>query len=523
MPVILCLRDYIHSGSNSYPIFIGFLPAQEVLQIAEAPSFSRSTSHEQIAENILRPPIRDWQRPLDEERVNGISELFNNSGEFMPNPVLLCQNGIAQSNIQIRQQQTTEGGVPTNIWEITIPIPEVGESIPLWILDGQHRINGLGTSPQSNNPIPVVLLLEQGRNVYNGPVVAKIFAQVTTSATKLDDLHNEWLTFAFRLQNYSDGASRSTQDRNAMECVSILCRNPNISSTQEVNPFCNQVKFNKENTVRLTSGGFSYTCTELKELISKHYYNSSSTTRNHLSPESLGDQIALSYHALTRVVQAPQDRSVFFGQLGQGHPGQKIMQDAYIVGILSYLLNHSVPNSWEEVLRDLSFHNTIWNFNWIRSLNGKHQSVSKKLAFDVFAKAFRERALPTTSGDLANYLQGNNAYVVFEFSHLTEGDKPARRDKDELRVSRGEVLSRSINPRRHIKIVRKAENIGELIVSDKNSAPGRTVHYKGISRSGEILTTEKHHQPLDLLVMMEHYGGVESSADLTIDWGSHDS
>jgi DGQHR domain-containing protein len=523
MPVILCLRDYIRSGNNSYPIFIGFLSAEEVLKIAEAPSFSRNTTHQEIAENILRPPIRDWQRPLDEDRVNGISRLFNNSGEFMPNPVLLCQNGISQSNIEIRQQNTTEGGVPTNIWEITIPIPKEGEAIPLWILDGQHRISGLGKSPQSKNPIPVVLLLEQGTNVYNGPIVAKIFAQVTTSATKLDDLHNEWLTFAFKLQSYADGANRSKQDRNAMQCVANLCKNPEIGENQGVqvtNPFFNNIKFNKENSVRLTSGGFVYTCTELKELISKYYYNSSLNTGEYLPPGILSDQIALSYHALTKVVKAPQDKSVFFGQLG--HSGQKIMQDAYIIGILSYLLHHPAPNSWEEILRKLSFHNTIWNFNWVRSLNGKHQTVSRKLAFNVFARAFRETVLPTTSGDLANYLQGNNACVDFEFSYL-ESNKILRRDKDTCRVSRGDVLSRNINGRKHIKILSKTENIGELTVSDKNSPPGRVVYYKNISKAGVILTTEEHRKPLELLVTMENYGGVESCAELTVVWDSHDS
>ena len=50
-----------------------------------------------------------------------------------------------------------------------------------WIIDGQHRISGLGHSScaQKNNYIPFVLL--HGDD-YTGPDFAEIFAMVTTKA-----------------------------------------------------------------------------------------------------------------------------------------------------------------------------------------------------------------------------------------------------------------------------------------------------------------------------------------------------
>ena len=135
MPIIQCLEQKIYSGSASYPIYIGFLSAGEILQIAEAPSFSKSTSNQQIANNILTPPIKDWQRPLNDERVINISALFNNTGEFMPNPVLLCEN-VVSASVQISlNRQTAAGNIPTNIWEVDIPASTQNQDKPLWILD----------------------------------------------------------------------------------------------------------------------------------------------------------------------------------------------------------------------------------------------------------------------------------------------------------------------------------------------------------------------------------------------------
>lgn len=203
---ISCLQTFVTSGNSTYPIFVGFASAQDIRRIAEAPSFRTSTPHDTIAKNTLTPPIRDWQRPIDQARVNEISNLFNTPGEFMPNPVLLCQNvNLSQSPITIQQQLSNPNGMPTGIWNVVVPI--LSDGFPLWIIDGQHRIAGLAQSQQAANPIPVVLLLNQESAVYTGPTVAKLFAQVTTSATKLDPLHNEWLTFAFALGNYSQSNS----------------------------------------------------------------------------------------------------------------------------------------------------------------------------------------------------------------------------------------------------------------------------------------------------------------------------
>lgn len=60
------------------------------------------------------------------------------------------------------------GGISTGMKVIDITQPTNGTPPPLWIIDGQHRITGLGETgcAQKDNFIPVVLLLNNGGNFY---------------------------------------------------------------------------------------------------------------------------------------------------------------------------------------------------------------------------------------------------------------------------------------------------------------------------------------------------------------------
>lgn len=239
-----CLRKTITSGHRTYPVFVGFATASDLLAIGDVPAFRHDTSHSDISSNVLTPPVKEWQRPLAPDRVKQISSVFNNSGELMPNPVLLCQNlnaGAPPINIV---QQKASGSIPTDIWQLNIPIAHQPGPKSLWILDGQHRINGLAQSAQSNNPMPAVFLLNEGLAAYSASQMAKLFAQVTTAAAPLDELHHEWLTFSFDLEHYDPSTNGPAvhANKNAMVAVAELCRLPAFG--EHNNPFWNQIKFN---------------------------------------------------------------------------------------------------------------------------------------------------------------------------------------------------------------------------------------------------------------------------------------
>src|SRR5690606_23538329 len=151
-----------------------------------------------------------------------------------------------------------------------------GGSKPLWILDGQHRVEGVSRSTNSSNPIPLVLLYGEAAQAYSPAQSAKVFAEVTTYATPLHELHEHWLQYAFKLGSYQNGAGGSpTADWSAMTAVAMLCEHQNVGSNGDANPFYDRIQFNPDSARLLPAvgGGFAYTSLALKEIIQKRYYD----------------------------------------------------------------------------------------------------------------------------------------------------------------------------------------------------------------------------------------------------------
>jgi hypothetical protein len=491
------------------------MSAADILSVAEVPAFTTSTAHDSIATNVMSPPIREWQRPLDLDRVAQIAHTFNNTGELMPNPVLLAENVAGHCTSPIVQARMV-GGLQSGMVDITLMPPTPGQAKPLWILDGQHRINGLAASMQSTNVVPVVMLLNHGGNHYNGPLLAKLFAQVTTTAHKLDELHNEWLTFAFKLGKYSLALPDGTDQRNAMETVTALCRTPQFGPASS--PFFNRVKFNSNVPLQAPApGGFAYSCIDLQTLIYESYFHAPVTGVGvpRLTPFQLAEQIVSAHAALSAAVQNPMD-SVFFG-LSHGS-GQQIMQDAFIAAVCASLRKNGIPNSWGAELNVLQFGSTNWKFTWVRSLNGAAASVSRKLAFKVLSQCFEKRSLPSGSGSIADILKGNGATVELAFSSLTAKGRVSRRGRTSISLLRGSSISHAMQPHRHVRVMPKFINIGKLTVTDKNSPPGRLVSYDDATRQGLVLSPTQHSNPLSLLVTMDHYGNTSSTAEIDLVW-----
>ena len=515
MLTLNCLKKIISTGGSNFPIFVGFSTAGDLSLVAEAPSFTRHTTHSDICANILTPPVKDWQRPLSSARINQIANVYSQPGELMPNPVLLCENTTLGSR-PISARQQLNNGVPTDVWEVEIDIPTGNPGKPLWILDGQHRINGLAASVQATAPLPVVLLLNQGNASYSGPTLAKIFAQVTTEATPLTDLHQEWLTFAFKLKAYDITSPTAAPTRRAMETVAELCRKPTVGSSGLTNPFHNVIRFNDHDTTipRPRPGGFAYSCSELKELFLRYYYNCASQIGHHLSPIDLVTEFVAAFNALVSSVTAPQQESVFFGTTPRYE--QKIMQDAFIAGVLSAILERGAGQDWLGLLNSLQFSTTNWNFStWTVTLNGSAGSQSKSLAKQVFSTAFRSRSLPTSPGNLADYLQGNAAWLEFAFSRLTPSGRATSAGRSNLRVVGGNTLSHQISPARHVKVSNKSGNIAKLDLIDGNSPVTRPEFF---GQGGFVLVPATSQNPLKVHVRMHHYGGTTKEATLSIAW-----
>jgi hypothetical protein len=510
MLVVECLRQEIRSGSTLFPVYVGFLPAKDIVRVAEAPAFTETTAHQQIASNIASQPVRDWQRPLDHSRVTAIAGTFNDTGRLMPNPILLGQNAFVNGKITLTPKQIGSGQL-SGTWQVNIDDSSAQPGqLPLWILDGQHRVAGLSQSLQSTNPVPIVFLLDGGSGAYTSPLLASLFAQVTTSATQLDELHDEWLTYAFHLGSYNAARPSAASERDAFDAVVQLCRTPTFSN--QANPFLNAVQFNEHVPVHPSHGGFGYKCTELKNLFFRAYYNQP-TAVGHLTPTDLAAQVALAYGDLWSVV-ASQQNNVFFGTSGQ----QTIMQDAYLTGVLARILRLGPQTSWRTLLQSLMFHQSNWDFSWVRSLSGPANTASKKIATDVLSDALTSGVLPTGSSNVPDHLRGNGAAVTLTFSPLTPSGRAAKHGRQQIQVLRGGTGSQPASHTPHVKVTAQSTNIGKLEVLDA-ATPGGKVQYPQVTGRGMVLTaTPGLPNPLELMFTMTHYGGLESAGELRVSW-----
>lgn len=502
---IECLRTDVKTGNSNYPIYIGFARADDIARVSAAPSFTISTSNQQIAHNLTAQPVRDWQRPIDTIRVGKIAETFDNTGALMPNPVLLARNAFVNGGVTISPKSVQGFASGTYIVKID-EAAQAEEQRPLWILDGQHRISGLSQSLQADNTVPLVLLLNDAAGLYTSPMLANIFAQVTTAATKLDDLHNEWLTYAFKLGKYAS----NQHARHAFATVVELCRTSAWGAM--VNPFFNEVLFNEHSSAAPAFGGFAFRCNQLSEIILRNYYNFPAQIP-HLDPPELARELSASYTALHQTILNHND-SVYFGDAKKQ---QAIVQEAFLVGVLARTLANGPTASYPALLQGLNFQHTNWNFSlWTRSLSGKANTVSKKIAVNVFADAMASGSLPSGSNNLADHLRGNGAAVTLCCSALTPAGRPTKKGRSLYTAQRGSTGSHNVAATRHIRIDTATSNVGEVQVVDAH-AKGRAIRYEEIERRGLKLEPPVT-RPLDIIFIMQHYGELYSQAEVQLNW-----
>lgn len=519
--IIEALERTIKSGTRSYPIYIGFLQAEDLLKVAKVPNFKDNTDNCDIASNILNPPVKQWQRPLDPDVKASITATFDGTGEFMPNPVLVSVRATGTPpEINITNVMAS-GSIPTKVKEITVQIPSSSsEDMPLWIIDGQHRINGLGDASckQKTNPIPVVLLLNSSGTQYNGKNLAKIFAQVTTEATPLKELHKEWLTFAFNLGEYDRGAA-SLSLKSAMQSVAHLCKEPDNRISGNSNCLHDDIKFNDSLLPSPKHLGMQYHCNDIARIISKHYYDETPSTGTPLSPHELADQISLSFEVLKKNVSAPQDKTVFFGK---GNINHKIICDAFLIGVLTYLLKQKrnpTEADWDSLLKLLAFPITDWNFYQHVNHTQKWVPKSQKLAFSVFKEIFGNASLPSGVSNIWDYLSGDQLEISLVYKHLNTSNNPIKKNSLLATYGRGQRKTVPMAKRKYFKVYDRSVNAQNIEIFDNNSNPGSPTKFKWTGeklikpRVDSSLTSQN---PLVLQIKITLYGGNADTIILTL-------
>jgi DGQHR domain-containing protein len=407
---IVALKQNITSGIKNYPIYIAFIEASKILKISIVPNFDKDDPEESLANNLKNLPVKKWQRPLDTDKRENITNTFNNNGEFMPNPVLLSQNPFhKEPNVQINPKVI--GGQTSEMWLIEIPDNEK----VLWIIDGQHRINGLGHQDckQKMNHVPVVLLLNEN-NSYSPADFAKIFAQVTTTATTLKDLHKEWMEYAFKMSGY-----RNLQRIESMATVIELCANSDFTEGDQKfsNPFYNEIIFNDQKL----EDNMKLNCKVFADLIYENYF-SQKPRFHHLQPTLLAPILEKGIYELKKNVINPEN-SVFFGTINKRH---MIMLKSILKGMLSYVLTYCNPmdpatfpslQKWIEIFQILNINITNWDWSGRTTRSEGWFKKSEQLASVVMIESFKKLKIPDGCIDFESSIcLGNNRFLTFEFT-----------------------------------------------------------------------------------------------------------
>ena len=260
----------------------------QLLEYAHVPSFSETMTHQKIAAGLKNPPIDNWQRPLDTDRieliriqVDGAQKSNSEKDTLMANPVLIGKSDQWDNDVKVKDEQlkekvgNTEYTVP-GVWKLTLS--SKGDLKPLWILDGQHRIHGLGDSellvddggkhiPNSsivaNQTIPVVFVIH---GIYTQTFLAKIFTEVTTKAEPMKPLHGDWMEYAFKFGDYENNDSAQKAMRAVIE----------LNTMQKVdgldNEFMNNIQYNPFKKPAAV-GPLDLDATKFRSFLQNKYYD----------------------------------------------------------------------------------------------------------------------------------------------------------------------------------------------------------------------------------------------------------
>ena len=418
----VCIQHSVDLNGTEYWLYMGYLSASEIFKIAKVPSFSESKKNVQIAQGIPphTDPVEDWQRPVINEKIKTIAEIYSSNSEnnLMPNPVIISENPLLRNDsdvgISISPFYAQIGQQKKQVEELsTVKFQYTSNKQPLWLLDGQHRTQGMkntanhvaaGGIDRSDVKIPFILLHGDS---YDPSQLAKIFTHVTSGATAMDPIHKDWMHYSFKLPKYD-----KIENRSAMKAVTHLCidsKYGNATDGEITNPFYDSIRFNP----KLEPNGFyafEFDAPNWSTLISKIYYKGNSSP---LDPKDLAEQIAYAVNAFYELDS--NNKNAAGGSVLFDNGGKRLtrLAEAYLCAVLHYLRNTSITgmtyNEWKMYLSDSirDFGSNNWTMPWVGGLDGAPGNKSRQLAERVFEKYLS--ATSPIGHKIVDYLKGSGA------------------------------------------------------------------------------------------------------------------
>ena len=220
--VELELTGFEQDGVKGY---MGVATAAELDAICSVPWMDPTLSSSEFAVGLLNGTLdrNKWQRVVNHKRIDDIRNFANTEGKSLLNPVLLYVdktddsvhemdklNGDGKLRIDFDFLKERQG-----VFHDYLPFPFEKDLRPVWIIDGQHRIRGFGSSHRGSElPIPFVLMVGEGTDI-DTTRSAMVFTEINTKSEPIDDLHKIYLNYQFAMEGTSNSNDYSLdQDRN---------------------------------------------------------------------------------------------------------------------------------------------------------------------------------------------------------------------------------------------------------------------------------------------------------------------
>ena len=214
--------------------YIGTAKIMEINAVCRVPSFDATDEHSDHANRILKlkSSEQQWQRPLENIRMDGINKFASNNNANIVNAVTLyLPNKSENSHVEEGSIKLIEEAENRFILEIDrigyLKIREDGKTVkgfdigennvdlrPLMIVDGQHRIRGSSISTRGQNLMIPFILLPSNIGMKGA---MKRFTEMNTEQAKLGDLHDLNVRYRTKQGNDYDKSyrdMRETRDAN---------------------------------------------------------------------------------------------------------------------------------------------------------------------------------------------------------------------------------------------------------------------------------------------------------------------
>jgi len=379
---VAALHNSVNLNGTIYDLYMGYLSANDILKVTMVPSFDPGKSNAEIAQGVPphKDPVVDWQRPIDSKdisatklsKVSSIAKIYSDSKKqnLMPNPIIISINPLlkADNDVKVEPKMVTESDGLSQVkglFKLEFTYVEedkkngVKSKKPLWLLDGQHRTVGMqkttdwvakGGVDRSNDKIPFILL---HGDTYKPSQLAEIFTHVTSGATAMDEIHKEWMHYAFKLPTYDNDDMYAGMNATTELCIQSKF-GASGSGGEIENPFYDRIQFNPSPSKAQGFYAFKFTSKSMAGWFGNIYYKGNTKP---LMPIELAEQIAnsvRSFYELDNHRDGKKGGSRLFDNGSQTLTGA--LAEPWIKACLTYLRLdcHSgmTFDGWKEHLSD---------------------------------------------------------------------------------------------------------------------------------------------------------------------------